>query len=78
MRNKKTIAQLEERRRKLLNKLVSVASELRDIDRDIRKMKTRKLKMPPPKGVKVMIDKSNPDGLTHADFNDVLPSFGPR
>lgn len=78
MRNKKTIAQLEERRRKLLNKLVSVASELRDIDRDIRKMKTGKLKVPPPPGVKRMLGNSNPDGLTHADFNDVIPSFGPR
>ena len=75
MANKKTIAQLEERRRKLLNRLVRTANELQDIDITIRKMRNGKLKQPAPPAVTVKFS-SNPTGLCADTFGDLVPTFG--
>jgi hypothetical protein len=72
-RNKKTIAQLEKRQRELLNRLVRTATELRDIDTTITKIKRGQLRQPPPKGKKVLF---TADSTYSAEFDDVVPSFG--
>ena len=73
----KTIQELEARKRLLLLRLRRIANELIKIDNDLRKMRTGKKKVAPPKGVKININTSNP-GLTADEFGDVIPSFGPE
>lgn len=72
--NKQTISQLEERRRKLLNRLVRTADELHDIDTKIRKIKNGKLRQPAPAGIKGKI--ASNAKVTAEEFGDLVPSFG--
>jgi hypothetical protein len=78
MRNKKTIAQHEARRRELLNRLVRTANELREIDTTITKIKRGQLRQPPPPGIKGDLKKTDPNALCADVFGDLIPSFGPR
>ena len=54
--NKQTIQQVEERRTKLMRRLVRTVSELDALDKKLKKMRTGKLKVPPPPGKKVTLD----------------------
>lgn len=75
--NKQTIAQVEERRQIVLARLYRAAKELQELERKLKKMRTGKLKVPPPPGVKHTIE-SNPNGMCADTFGDLIPSFGPR
>ncbi len=46
--NKQTIQQVEDRRAKLMMRLVRTVNELAEIDRKLKKMRTGKIKVPPP------------------------------
>lgn len=75
--NKQTIAQVEVRRVLLLRRLRRTVNELCELETKLKKMRTGKLKVPPPPGVRVKIQ-SNPNGITADTFGDLVPSFGPR
>ena len=71
--NKQTIQQVEQRRSKLMRRLVRTVSELDAVDKKLKKMRAGKIKVPPPPGKKVKLDR----GLEgQADFDDLVPSFG--
>ena len=70
-KNKKTIPQAEERQRKLVLRIARDANELTDLNAKIAKMRSGKIKVPPPPGVKVKIESKCADD----DFGDVLPAF---
>lgn len=75
--NKQTIQQAEARRSKLMTRLVRTVNELSELDRKLKKMRSGKLKVPPPPGVRVKIE-SNPNGICADTFGDLVPSFGPQ
>jgi hypothetical protein len=75
MANKQSIQDVDaslDRWHTKLNMAIRKINELRDKP---KKMVMGKIKVPAPAGVKVKIA-SNP-GMTHAEFNDLIPSFGP-
>jgi hypothetical protein len=74
MANKQSIQDVDaalDRWHRKLNMCVTKINELRD---KRKKLIRGHIKHPPPKGVKVMLSKSG--GFNHADFDDVVPSFG--
>ena len=78
MANKKTIQQEEERQRKLVLRIARDAANLRDLNAKIAKMRAGKVKVPPPPGVKVMLDVAKKGHVTVDEFGDLIPSFGPK
>lgn len=74
--NRQSIQQVEARRAKLMVRLVRTVHELAALDKKLKKMRTGKIKVLPPPGVKVKIE-SNPNGLRADEFGDLIPSFGP-
>lgn len=73
MSSKKSIEQLMARKRLLLLRARRSLAEAIQIDEQIEKMRTGKLKGPKPKPVKVIFEASK---KTRDEFGDVIPSFG--
>jgi hypothetical protein len=74
MANKQSIQDVDaalDRWHRKLNMCVTKINELRD---KRKKLIKGYIKRPEPKGVKVMLSKSG--DFNHADFDDVVPSFG--
>ena len=69
-KNKQSIQQAEMRQRKLVLRIARDANELSDLNAKITKMRSGKIKVPPPPGIKVKIESKRED-----DFGDVLPAF---
>lgn len=74
MANKQTIQQVEERQRLLILRIARAANELKELDVKLKKMRHGKIKVPPPPGVKVMLDTSK--NVSADEFGDLIPSFG--
>ena len=77
MANKQTIQDVDERLDVLHRRLSRTVNEITELRAKRKRMVTRKIKVPPPLGVKVKIE-SNPNGLTADEFGDLIPSFGPN
>ena len=74
MANKQSIRDIDaalDRWHRKLNMCVTKINELRD---KRKKLIKGYIKRPEPEGVKVMLPKSG--SFNHADFDDVVPSFG--
>lgn len=69
--NKQTIPQVEARRTLLLRRLRRTVNELCELESKLKKMRTGRLRVPAPPGVRVKIE-SNPNGLTADTFGDVI------
>ena len=76
MANKQTIHQALERQQLLILRIARYANELKELDAKIKKMRTGKIKVPPPPGVKVKVN--NNAHVCADEFGDLIPSFGPR
>jgi hypothetical protein len=70
---KKTIEQLKARKRLLLLRARRSLNEAIEIDEDIEKMRSGKLKAPQPKPVKRVLEMPKD---VKAEFDDLVPSFG--
>jgi len=78
--NKQTIQQVEARIRILILRLARDANELKMLDAKIKKMRTGKIKVPPPPGVKHGITTEHAWGTwaTQPLPDDVIPDFRRR
>jgi hypothetical protein len=77
MANKQTIQQALARQRLLILRMARYANELKELNNKIEKMRSGKIRVPPPPGIKVKIG-SNPNGICADEFGDLIPSFGPK
>jgi hypothetical protein len=75
--NKKSIQDVDAALDRWHRKLTTAVRKIDELRAKRKKMIMGKIKSPAPPGVKVKFTSSNP-GVTHADFDDLIPSFGPR
>jgi hypothetical protein len=73
----KTIQQVDKRMRVLIIRIAQDSKELNELRVTRNQMVMGKRKVAPPPGVKVKFNPHNP-GITHDDFDDLIPSGGPQ
>lgn len=76
MANKQTIQDVDAALDHWHAKLNMAVRKINELREKRKKMVAGKIKTPPPPGIKIKI--ANNPGITHDEFGDLVPSFGPR